>query len=94
MTPKPEKPPAQAEQSPATGGELTWIAVFLAICLMANSWVVGLGADKAAATAPAPASADKPASAPSAAPERPSRNRPARSERPWRDPAMASLPSF
>ena len=93
MSQKPDKTPAQAEQSPATGAELTWIAVLLALCLMAKSFLVGTNPEPMVKkSAPVSASA-VPSSAIILAPERPGRDRPdVNRERPWRDPASSALP--
>jgi hypothetical protein len=96
MINKPEKPPVHAETGPSTGGEITWIAILLALCLMANAWVVGPGseaANKPKAAIPAPAAAAV-STTPAMVPDRPSRERPDERERPWRDPLSSSLAGF
>lgn len=96
MINKPEKPPVHAEPGPTSGGEITWIAILLALCLMANAWVVGPGSDaanKSKAPTPVPPVASV-ESSPAIVPERPSRERPDERERPWRDPLSSSLAGF
>jgi hypothetical protein len=96
MINKPEKPPVHADAGPSTGGEITWIAILLALCLMANAWVVGPGSEAANKPKPAPVAVAPAAPEPSLVivPDRPDRDRPDGRERPWRDPLSSSLAGF
>ena len=96
MNQKPEKPPSQTEQEPHTGSELSWIIVFLAICLMANSWVISLVSEQEEnrTNTTHPLTNPSHLTPPSVVPERPSRDRTDRDERPWRDPSMLGLPNI
>jgi hypothetical protein len=89
-----EKPPGQAEPVPATGAELTWIAVFLALCLMANSWMMAKTQEfESHKTAPSAAPVVQQTS-PVSTPERPSRDRSSSRDRQWRDPNSPNLAGF
>jgi hypothetical protein len=92
MSQDPNKTPASTQTTPATGAELAWIAVLLALCVMANNWLVGQAPEPAPAK---PIVAQAKATPPIAAPERPSRDRPnVDRERPWRDPNSSALPGL
>lgn len=94
MNQKNEKPPVQAEPAPATGAELTWIAVFLALCLMANPWMMAKTQEAENQKAAPMTIPTVQQTGPIASPERPSRDRPASRERQWRDPSSANLAGF
>lgn len=96
MSQEPNKNPTRADQSPVTGAELAWIAVLLALCVMANSWLAGPAPEPGPVPkASAPAVVQSTRAPPLSASERPSRDRPDSSrERAWRDPSSATLPGF